>query len=256
MDFEIKINGIREGEPISPNQLDVDEWIAMMEYAKQLLLVETKERPRISVRVEAGSVRLVYSTAAKLVVQVHALLEEVKRTGNLAMLSKKQRNAIQFFQRFAIQNKLTLTLGKSTDLERGLVVDQRTSWEETNPVWVQAELYLKGVVTSLGGKRNPNVHLDTKRFGSLIVAAKEQYLATDQENRLYKQQEIRVTILQNPENFSYDTKSIRLIEFVSHPHQENQAFSTYLNDLIHKAALDWIAIANTTDWLKAVRGYE
>lgn len=256
MEFEVKIQGSRDGRQLVPDNLDIDEWIHLMENARNILYPDSKERPHIGVRVEVGSVRLICTAVAALVIQAHALLGEVRNTNELGMLKPKQKTAVKYFQKFASRNQVSISLGKSNDLSSGLILNKQTLLSEDNPVWVKTELYLEGKITNIGGKSKSNIHIETDKFGLLVINTTEQILEEDKKNRIYKNQVLRVEINQNPFNLSYDTSSAKLIEFIDHEHTVKEDIDEYLNNLIQKAAKDWEDVKDSEAWLKEVRGYE
>jgi len=256
MEFEVRIKGTRKGRPIVPNSLDIDEWIHLMENAKNILYPNSKERPHIGVRIESGSVRLICTAAAAMVIQAHALLGEVKNNFQLGTLNPKQRSAVKYFQNFANRKQLSVSLGKSTDISSGLTLTNQTTLEDENPVWVKTELYLEGKITNIGGKSKSNIHIETEKFGQLVISTTEKILEEDQKNRIYKTQTVRVEINQNPFDLSYDTKSAKLIEFIDHEPMVTEDVDEYLNNLIQKATKDWEDVKDSEAWLKEVRGHE
>jgi hypothetical protein len=256
MDFEIKINGTRDGQSITPEQLDIDELIAFMENAKNILYSNNKDKPRIYVKVKKGSVRFIYTAATTMVIQAHALLAEVNNSKQLTILNPKQQEAIKFFQKYAIKNHVTINLGKYGHLENGLSIDKQTKWKIAKPVWVKTELFLDGKVTNIGGKSKPNIHLDTKDFGNLTITASEKYLATDKKNRIYKKQRVRIELMQNLEDLTYDLKSAKLIEFIDYENIPGESIDNYLAKLIKKSSKDWEGIEDSETWLNEIRGYE
>lgn len=257
-DFEIVIRGTREGQPLAPSNFDVDEWIETLQHSRDLLYPDGKKRPRISVKVEEGSVRLILTALAGVVIQTQALLAEVNKTHELALLEPKQRDALRYFQKYALENHATLQLGESAKLDEGLTIESFTAWKEPEkPIWVDAELYITGKITSIGGKTNPNIHIDTQDhgLGGLIVSASEAVLGEDDKNRLYKEQQVRIRLKQNAETGEFDPKSAELIEFIDHE-DSGESFDEYLDRLIRQAAPSWADVADPDAWLREIRGYE
>jgi len=256
MEFEVKLQGTRDGEKLVPDNLDIDEWIQLMENAKNILYPDSKERPHIGVRMEEGSVRLIFTAFAALVIQAHALLGEVRNTNQLDTLKPKQRTALKYFQKFANRNQVSVSLGKSSDLSSGLVLSKESLLSEEHPVWVKTELYIEGKITNIGGKSKSNIHIETEKFGQLVINTTEKILEEDSKNRVYKNQVVRVKINQNPHDLSYDKGSAQLIEFVDHEPSAEENIDEYLNNLIQKSAKDWKDVVDSEAWLKEVRGYE
>lgn len=44
---------------------------------------------------------------------------------------------------------------------------------KTEDVLIDTNLILYGILTNVGGKTNPNLHLDTEEYGTLTITAKE-----------------------------------------------------------------------------------
>ena len=255
MEFEVKIQGTRDGNQITPSSLDIDEWIHLMENAKDILYPNSRVRPHIGVRIEEGSARLICIASTTNIIQAHALLGEVNKKNSLNFLSSKQRTAIKNIQNFAHRQQLSVSLGKADDIGSGLFIDKQTLFDDENPVWVKTELYLEGKITSIGGKSKSNIHIETERFGQIVISTTEKFLEEDKKNRIYKEQIIRVEIDQNPIDFTYNTKSAKLLDFIEYE-KEVINESDYLDDLIQKASKDWEDVEDSQVWLNEIRGYE
>ena len=257
-EFAVLIKGLRDGHSVMPEDIDVDELISVMENARNLLYPDGKERPTINVRVEEGSVRLIFSTAATLVITAHALLQEISTTGDLSILSQKQSAAIRAFQKMATDKELNITIGDSTQLDKGVHLDKSTNdkWQTSEPTWVDAEIYISGMVTNIGGKTNPNIHVDTSDFdlGYVIVAAPEEKLARDNKNRLYKSQKLHIRIKQNSNTGELDYKTGELISFIDEDSRIESA-DEYLNRLIQEATPAWSEMKDPEAWLREIRGH-
>ncbi|MFK8005721.1 MAG: hypothetical protein AB8H03_05090 [Saprospiraceae bacterium] len=254
--FEFLIRGTRDEQLITPYHLDIDEVIQLLSNAKDLLFVDEKgKRPNISTKMEEGSIRLILTTAATIVIQTHALLEEVKLSNNLSVLHPKQQSAIQYFEKIAQKDRVTIQIGNSKELNKGLFIDHNSSLENSESVWIPVELYVTGEVVNIGGKSKSNIHLDTKEFGMLIIKASKEMLLNDDQNRVYKTQEVRIKVKQNIDSGEYDIKSAKIIEFIDND-LKGEKPDEYLDRLIQKASSDWKNIENTENWLKKVRGYE
>jgi hypothetical protein len=89
---------------------------------------------------------------------------------------------------------------------------------------------------------------------SITIDANREQLAEDDKNRLYKEQELRISIKQNFRTGEYDPKTAKLLGFVDHQ-EASEDLDDYLNDLIRKATPDWQGI-DKDQWLKETRGYE
>ncbi len=258
--FEVRLSGIHDAQALRPEDIDVDEMIAILQNGRDLLYPDGKKKEKVSVRVTEGSVIVSFLAAAGRVIEVQALMEEVEHTRDLGLLAQKQRDAIAFFQEVAIKHEFFIALGaEGKPKAEKLHISQDTApyWKQPIPTWVDAELYLNGKITNIGGKSNPNIHLDTDDYDlrTVIISATEQQLASDDKNRLYKTQQVRVSIKQNIETGQYDPRSSRLIEFID-PEDIEESDEDYLDRLIREATESWSDIADTDSWLKEIRGYD
>lgn len=254
--FIVLITGVREQAPLGPSVVDIDEMVSVLQHAKDLLFPEPKDRPRVSVKIEEGSVKIILLTAAAAVIQTQALLAEVNRTKNLDILSPRQVTAILQFQKFSRDNHFNISFGERDRLDEGLTITPATEWKQAKPVWVGAELYISGKITNLGGKTNPNIHLETADFdlGTLIISAPEHKLAQDDRNRLYKNQQVHIRIKQNLDTGVFDPKSAELISFIDMDEQE-ESVEDYLNRLVKEASPNWEKVKDKEAWLREIRGY-
>lgn len=255
--LQITIEGTRNRLPLRPERLEIDELIKALEFSRDLIAPEAKSRPEIHVQLADGSVLLRLTTAAQVVIAVQALLAEVQQTLNRAILLPRQVEALSFFSKLAQKEDFKISFG--TDKEKPvLIIAKETQWADQNEeTWVESERYITGIVTNIGGKTQPNVHIDTDdpQLGTLIVKAPEALLSADDKNRLYKRQQLRISIRQHLASGAYDTKSASLIAFVDYePGTETE--DAYLDRLINEATPHWKKVGDPENWLKAVRGYE
>jgi hypothetical protein len=258
--FEVRLSGTRDAKVLHPEAIDVDEMIAIMQHGRDLLYPDGKKKEKVSVQVTEGSVVVSFLAAAGRVIEVQALMEEVEQSRDLGLLAPKQREAITYFQEVASKNEFTIDLGATGKPDTEKLHITRNSaplWKQPIPTWVDAELFLSGKITNIGGKFKPNIHLDTDDYDlrTVIIAATEQQLAADTKNRLYKLQQVRIRIQQDVETGAYDPRSARLINFID-PEDTQESDEEYLDRLIREATPSWSRIVDSDNWLKEIRGYE
>lgn len=256
--FEVRLSGTRDAQALRPEAIDVDEMIAIMQNGRDLLYPDGKKKEKVSVEVKTGSVVVSFLAAAGRVIEVQALMEEVELSRDLGLLAPKQREAITFFQEVASKNDFAIDLGAAEKTQKlHISQDSAPHWKQPIPTWVDAELFLTGKITNVGGKANPNIHLDTSDYQlrTVIISATEQQLASDDRNRLYKRQQLRVRIKQDVESGQYDPRSAQLIAFVD-PENTQESDEDYLDRLIREATQSWSEVADSESWLKEIRGYE
>lgn len=255
--LQITIEGTRDRLPLRPERLEIDELIRALEHSRDLIAPEAKSRPDIHVQLSEGSVLLRLTTAAKAVIAVQALLAEVQQTFNRAILSPKQVEALSFFSKLAQKEDFKVSFG-AAEGKPVLTIAKDIQWlDQDEETWVGAERYITGIVTNIGGKTQPNVHIDTDdpQLGTLIVKTSEALLAEDRKNRLYKPQQLRISIRQNLASGAYDLKSAALIQFVDYE-LATETEDAYLDRLIEEATPHWEKVGDPEAWLKTLRGYE
>lgn len=128
--LQVRITGERNKQSLRPQDLDIDELIKALEYSRDLIAPDGKSRPNIHVEVEEGSVLLKLTTAAMLVISTQALLTEVQKTFNKAILAPKQAAALSYFDTLAQNEGFDISFGTTTD-EPALKINKETIWADT-----------------------------------------------------------------------------------------------------------------------------
>ena len=253
--FEIRITGTRQGELLTPESLDISEWIDVFTHGRNLLFPEKnrKDSPKVSMKIESGSIRLLFMTSVVAVIQAQAVMGKIAQDRTLNQLPKKQAEALRYFQGMAKEEQLDIRLGRSDQMDQGLHLSSHTDFRPEESAWVEVETLIWGRLVNAGGKTKPNIHLDTEEFGVLIIGATEEILAEEKDNRLYQQQQVQIRILQNAFTGEYDTKSAQLVAFVDH--NEAESPDAYLDRLIQAATPNWKKVEDKESWLKEIRGY-
>lgn len=253
--IDIKIEGLREGEQLKPDLLDVDEIVSLFSYARDFLFPDKgKHRPRISVSLKEGSAVLSLRVDSGTALQAHAILSELNANHNLDVLRPKQAEALEGIQKFVSEQDFVLHFGIAGKLHEGLRIDRKTEWTSPEEIWVDEELYISGEIVDIGGKTTPNVHIDTKDYGLLKVAAEKIILSEDDKNRLYKPQHIRIRVKRNLQTGAYKKGSAELIEFIDF--DEGESPDAYLDRLIAASKPYMDKIKDTEQWLTKIRGYD
>jgi hypothetical protein len=253
--IDMKIEGLREGEQLRPDLLDVDEIVSLLSYARDFLFPEKgKDRSRISVAFKEGSVVLSLKVDPATALQTQAILADLNANHNLGLLKPKQVEAIEGIQKYVAEQDFVLRFGIADKLTEGLRIDRKTEWMMPEEVWFDEELYVFGEIVDVGGKTNPNVHIETKDFGILTVAANKEILSEDDKNRLYKEQQLRIRIKRSLQTGEFKKGSAQLIEFVDVDASESP--DEYLDRLISESKPYMDKIGDPNEWLKRIRGYD
>ncbi|MCB9352167.1 MAG: hypothetical protein H6573_32430 [Lewinellaceae bacterium] len=253
--IELRIEGLREGKKLSPDLLDIDELVNLLSYARDFLYPEKNHaRSRVSIKLEDGSAVIKFSVMGAVAIQSQALLGELNANHDLGLLKSKQTEAIQNIQQFASRENFTLQFGLSEKLNEGLTITRQTEWIHPEEIWVDEELYMVGEIVDVGGKTNPNIHLDTKEFGTITISSDRETLKEDDKNRLYKKQQVCIRIKKNLYTGEIDKKSAKLLAFLDF--DENESADEYLDRLIAESKPYMDKIEDPEEWLKNIRGYD
>lgn len=252
--IQIRLTGERGGAPLQPDNVGVDYLIRALKLTKELLADVVTEPGELNVIVEAGSLLLKNSFAEP---PDGAFTRSMGRFGGTLYLAEVGEHAARALEGFL---RLAASHGDSVSIMNGnLPLVEITPGTEflTNAVqWIEAEIYVRGLVTSAGGKNSPNLHLDIhdERFGKLIVSTSQEQIAGDEKNRLYKEQTLHIRILQDSKSGRYDLSSARLLSYVETQRADDDV-SGYLDQLIAGAARSWGKITDKDAWLADIRGY-
>ncbi len=249
-DIEIKIKGSVGAKELTPELVDIDEIRDILSEAGDLLFpgVRRSQRPAISYEILEGSVRHRFRTVMQTVIGFGAVLAQVRDAGQIDFLHERSAAAIESLQRLAAEKDYVIDIFAN---ENSLRIDRTTHYLRDEKMWVNAEFYLYGELTNAGGKRSPNIHLDTEEFGVLKIATDKDYLKASDENLLYRKFGVRVEGRQNLCTFEMDRTSLKFIALFDY---EPAYSDTYLNGLMQKAGSAWEAVSDPESWLDELRG--
>ncbi|MBL9192559.1 MAG: hypothetical protein JNJ82_09380 [Opitutaceae bacterium] len=249
-EIEIHVEGRVGAQKLTPALVDIDEIRTILGEAGDLLFPTEKrsQRPIISYEISEGSVRHRFRTLMQTVIGFGAVIAQVGTEGHINFLHERTAAAVESLQRIAREKDYVVTLRAN---QQSLRIDRTTHYERDERIWVEAEFYLYGELTNAGGKNNPNIHLDTKEYGTLRIAVDKDYLKQGEKNLLYKKFGVRVAGRQNLKTFEMDSNSLRFIELL----EQDTAYSqSYLDGLLKRAAPAWAEVADADAWLNELRG--
>ncbi len=248
--IEIRIEGSVGAQRLTPELVDIEEIREILTEAGDLLFpgLRRSQRPAISYEIVEGSVRHRFRTVMQTVIGFGAVLAQVETEGQLDFLHERSAAAIESLQRLAVEKDYVVTILAN---DSSLRIDRTTHFERDEKLWVDAEFYLYGELTNAGGKRSPNIHLDTEEFGELKIATEKDYLKEADENLLYRKFGVRVEGRQNLKTFEMDRTSLKFIDLFEYEPAYSDA---YLDGLMLKAAPAWEAIQDPEAWLEEFRG--
>jgi hypothetical protein len=246
------VQGIRGSEEISPKNLDIAELRETLSRVEGLLFpLGGKQRPTVSYEMHAGSVLHVFRTNVQYALMMGAVLTQIREGGSIDFLEPNTARAIEAFQNEASRKNLTFTISTSTS-DAPLTISQETHYHQNENLLVNAEFYLYGKVTMMGGKSKGTIHIDTDSFGNLTVAVPQSELEGLEENLLYHVLGVHAKGRQNSVTGEIERGSLVFDEFLKYePHYDE----SYLSGLINKARASWADVKDVDAWLREVRGY-
>lgn len=209
------------------------------------------QRPTMSYSVSEGSVRHRFKITFQSALTFAAILAQVQQSNSLDDLDITTAKAFEFFQISAQKKDLEYRIHSSANTNALVVINSTTGLERSKEIWASAEFYFYGTIVNAGGKKEAHIHLDTKEYGMLNIAADKSMLSELESNLLYKQHGVRTTGMQNLATREFDKLTLQLIEIIDyHPTFDEQ----YLQSLIQKGTQRWQDIGDPDTWLQQVRG--
>jgi len=249
--LEIKITGSKNNVELTPDNYDIQEMVFILQNAEKLLYSgDKKNRPLITCEIENNCVKHIIKTSMQHIIIANALIGGVVQNGNIDFLECQRAEALEGFQKFAIKNNCTLDISTSLDQTSKVKIDKTTNFYKKDAVWVDADFYFYGNITSAGGKDNSNIHVVTDKE-TVIIGVEKAFLKEYEKNLIYKDLAVHAVGKQNPENGEIDKSTLKFIEFVDYNPKYGKA---YLDECIERGTKTWSDVEDVDLWLHELRG--
>lgn len=250
--IEVNVKGHKGNEDLSPDNYDIREIVSLLENVEGLLFPgEKKDRPTITYKIEAGSVKNIFKTSIQYIIGFNAVLGQINENRSIDFLDLQTAKAFETFQILAIKNDYSFSIKTSLSNSHEVVINRTTHFIRAEAVWADAEFYFYGKVTNAGGKEKANIHIYTDNFGLIRIETPITFLEKYDENILYKTFGIRAVGKQHSETGEIDKSSFRFLELVDYYPEYDE---NYLKMLRDKAKRNWLGKIDPDDWLKNIRG--
>lgn len=201
---------------------------------------------QVMVSVEEGSLAFAVSgvlSAASL----WADIERLQSSDSLGLIDTKRANVVERWQNAASQNPSRRYIVADKASQVIFSVDSSTDFRKLEEVWVQVEKYIEGTVTDIGGKFNPNVHLEVAEKGTLVIFSNQSLLAKEEQNHLYRTALLRVTAEENL--ITGAMRNFQLLSFETHrPSYDDDEFRL----MVERGTKAWADVP--PNWLEELRG--
>lgn len=230
--IEIHITGQKGNNPLSPENYDIKEIVALLSSIEPLLYPGMKgNRPDITYHIESGSVRNIFTVTKQAEAAFSAIALLIATTNSIDALELPSAKAIEQIQTMAKKSNYSFEFKTPIYEASLLTITPSTYFYRSEALWVDAELYFYGTLIDAGGKDKSNIHLETKNFGTLVISVDRETLKNETRNLLYKEYGVQAIGKQNVETGEIDRSSLNLIRIIDYTPSFDRE---YLNGLIEK----------------------
>jgi hypothetical protein len=252
--IEIKISGQKGGAPLTPENFDISEIRELISHFEDIVFAAgKKQRPVVSYEQKEGSVRSIFRTKSQIILSFAALLAPIKQNPGLEFLQIETARGIESLQYLAEAKDYSIEITTSSSTDERLIINKETNYHLASDALIDADFYLYGEVSTIGGKRHPTVQIDTADFGVLHLRTTREELKKIEDNLVYKVIGVHAKGKQSVRDFEIDTRSLDLVNFLEYAPKKDRA---YLNALIERASKAWEGVTDPDAWLKEIRGGE
>lgn len=230
--IEIRIIGQKGNNSLSPDNFDIKEVISLLSNIEPLLYPGNRgNRPDIAYKMEPGSVRNIFTVTKQIEAAFAAILTLVSTTNSIDSLELPSAKAIEEFQNTAKKKNYIFEIKTYAAEKSILSITPTTKFYRSESIWVDADFYLYGTLIDAGGKDKSNIHLETKEFGTVVIAVDRETLKNEERNLLYKEYGIHAIGKQNIETGEIDRSALKLVKIIDYsPSYDND----YLSGLMKK----------------------
>tara|TARA_R110002124_G_scaffold219424_1_gene385300 strand:- start:6681 stop:7457 length:777 start_codon:yes stop_codon:yes gene_type:complete len=252
--LRVHIKGEAEGIKISPSSTDISEIKTFISDIESLVRGDFhgNDKPKVVLNsFEDGS--LDFNVGIEEGLKTEEFFQHISSLHNNMELDpllfgSKRANVLFKWQKIATQNDLNFLIG-SDDIVSTIQISSETDFKIVEPKVIKSEIILFGLITDIGGKNNPNIHITTEKFGEVLVSCTKDKIRQDDVNRLYKKFGIRTNSLVNIRD-----KEILESEFIQFIDKPKKLTKEKLNNFINKSKTFWDEIEDPVLWVREQRG--
>jgi hypothetical protein len=249
---EIRISGQKGGIPLTPENFDISEIRELLSNFESIAFPGGKRnRPIVAYEQLNGSVIGRFKTKAQAVLAVAAILGPIKANPGLEFLELETARGIEARQTFAHSRDYNIEIRTSVEPDEQLTINRDTSYHLNADALVAADFYLYGEVSTIGGKTNPSVRIDTSEYGMLVLKTSREELQKIEQNVVYSVIGVHAKGKQSARDYEIDRQSLELVSFLEYAPKPDRE---YLNSLIKRASKSWDTVADPDAWLRELRG--
>lgn len=204
----------------------------------------------LSVAVVEGSLGIAVPQAS-LPPALMADLASLDREDSLHLIDPRRADVIQRWQQQPRTSQARRYVIGLAGIKPFIVVSAESRYRvgSAEP-WALTERYLLGKVMDMGGKSSANLHLQLADGKTVTVAATQEQIAAERENRVYHEALLRVEVEEHIRTGQF--RNARLIHFAPYrPRFDSQAFE----EMVRKGTEAWKGVDNPAAWVREQRGH-
>lgn len=250
--IDIKVVGVgAENRELSVenHNYDLSETIEILQIVKSIIEEQCKDRPIISYQPLNGSVIHRFATQAFAVnIFAHTIDDVNTCMDNVDPKTAKQIERLQSIARTKNRD-IKMTTSLKTQKTPCLHINKDTNFVVTNYNISKSEFYFYGTVVNSGGKTNPNIHLDTKDYGTVIISTPSEIIAQYQKSgQLIHKENVCIKAIANQNMATGTLSNIQFQELISYSPTPDK-----LLIIQQSLARDWHDIDNVEQFVKDIR---
>jgi hypothetical protein len=251
--IEIRISGQKGGQPLTPQNFDISEIQELIANFERIVFPGGKrQRPTVAYEQHEGSVKARFITKSQVILGFAALLAPIRQNPGLEILEIETAKGIEAFQYYAENRNYNVDISTSVSSTEVLSINRETNYHLASDALIDAEFFLYGEVSTVGGKKFPTVQIDTADYGILHLRTSREEIK-QMDNVVYSIIGVHAKGKQSVRDFEIDTRSLELVNFLEYAPKKDRA---YLNTLIERASKAWEGIKDPDAWLREMRGGE
>ena len=226
------------------------------DFLKQITtFLKGSERPdlsKVKAKFEKGSLAVGIEYEEDILDSAYKVFVHLKTSKDLRHIDTARSAVIKKWQLEAQNNEsrryCLATPDSPINREIRVIIDEKTKFVDMEPLWAEEELYLYGHIYDIGGKNDPNVHIELENGKSLKVDTSKNFLLHDNKNRIYKNQLVRIVAKRNMD--TNELKEERLISFEDYsPQFDEEEFE----QVSKKARIAWKSVEDPVQWVEQLR---
>ena len=233
-------------DDMHPRDLDVPDLIELINDAYTLIYPNPKtKKQKVSVDITDCCVLLDLKTDdSKAIKDMQDALNAANSSRNLDILPPRFKSALLRLKEKTkdLQRPLLINTSQGHP-DKPFFLDKNTLIQPENNFWFKTKAYLYGIVLTAGGK-TPNIHLETKNKGTVIISAPYNVLASAKKNLLYKRVGIKASLEQHLN--TGEVRNAQFLEFLPYSLDEGPVSSS------ETSAFD--DVKDPAQWVRSIRG--